>query len=110
MVLYGGLAIAFGVGVWASADGKPALRVVGASLVAKEVFGILATTVAPMLVLSLFGILAGMDIPRIGENLPTPWLGAWERINIYATMLWIAVLAVTVRARASSPPTRPTGR
>jgi hypothetical protein len=27
---------------------------------------------------------------------PTPWLGIAERVNIYATMLWIAVLAVSL--------------
>jgi hypothetical protein len=26
---------------------------------------------------------------------PTPWLGLAERVNIYATMLWVAVLAVS---------------
>ena len=35
----------------------------------------------------------------------TPWLGLVERVNIYATMLWVAVLAVSflrVQARASA--------
>jgi hypothetical protein len=29
-------------------------------------------------------------------NLPTPWVGVWERILIGAFMLWVVVLAVTV--------------
>jgi hypothetical protein len=27
-------------------------------------------------------------------NEATPWMGLTERINIYATMLWVAVLAI----------------
>jgi hypothetical protein len=57
-----------------------------------------------MLLLSVFGALAGMDIPRIGADLPTPWVGLWERINIYATMLWIGALAVSLlRAQGERP-------
>lgn len=38
---------------------------------------------------------------------PTPWLGLAERVNIYATMLWMAVLAISflrVQDRASTKP------
>jgi hypothetical protein len=146
-VAYGVLAIAFGVGVCASAGGRRALRVVGAGLILKEVFGIVATVVAPMhmrgagatlsdtwhgiltmlgaicyllvmgfgaaafgqrfrlysiatmMLLTVLGILAGMEHARIAENLPTPTVGLWERIDIYATMVWIAVLAVTLLRR-----------
>jgi len=34
--------------------------------------------------------------PAIQHNLPTPWVGVWERINTNAFMLWIAVLAVAL--------------
>jgi hypothetical protein len=34
-----------------------------------------------------------MDGPRIAANLPTPWVGLWERINIGAFLLWVIVLA-----------------
>jgi hypothetical protein len=30
----------------------------------------------------------------MAANEPTPWMGIEERINIYATMLWVAVLAI----------------
>jgi hypothetical protein len=38
---------------------------------------------------------------------PTPWLGLAERVNIYATMVWVAVLAVAfmrVQGRTSISP------
>jgi|SoiMethySBSTD1v2_1073268.scaffolds.fasta_scaffold26769_1 hypothetical protein len=47
-----------------------------------------------MVILVVFGILTGLDSPRISANLPTPWIGVWERISIGAFLLWIVVLAV----------------
>jgi len=49
---------------------------------------------ATILAILVFGILAGRQIGQMGENLPTPWLGIVERGNIYAIMLWVAVLAI----------------
>ena len=47
-------------------------------------------TIATVVVFGAWaGFLAG---PMPG---PTPWLGLVERVNIYATMLWVAVLAVS---------------
>jgi Protein of unknown function (DUF998) len=40
-----------------------------------------------------FGFLIAKDSPGIPKNLPTPWLGVWERINIAAFMLWIMVFS-----------------
>jgi hypothetical protein len=57
-------------------------------------------SIATMGVLIVFGILAGAEHARIAANLPSPTVGLWERVGIYATMLWIAVLAVSLlRAR-----------
>jgi hypothetical protein len=50
----------------------------------------------------VFGAWAGFLARPMPE--PTPWLGLAERVNIYATMLWLAVLAVSflrVQTRAS---------
>jgi len=44
-------------------------------------------------ILLVFGALTGFQAPQITANKPTPWGGIYERINIYATMLWVAVLA-----------------
>ena len=42
------------------------------------------------------GSLTTLDAPRISANLPTPWIGVWERINIGVFLLWVMVLAVTL--------------
>lgn len=43
-----------------------------------------------------FGVLTGMDAPRVAANLPTPWAGVWERIAIGAFLLWVAVTAIAL--------------
>jgi hypothetical protein len=136
--------LAFGLGVFISADGKRALRVVGGLLVAYGVIGLPWMLFAPMhlrgdaftltdtmhivfamvtvplmlvamgfgafalgtrfrtysiatiTLLLVFGVLTGMDGPRVAANLPTPFVGVWERINIAGFLLWIVVLAVAL--------------
>jgi hypothetical protein len=51
---------------------------------------------AAIVVLVVGGALAWLDAPRVAANLPTPWLGVTERINIYGYMLWMAVLAIAL--------------
>ena len=53
-------------------------------------------SIATMLILVVFGVMTGLDQPQLEANLPTPWMGLWERIDIFATMLWIAVLAIVL--------------
>ena len=53
-------------------------------------------SIATAVIAFAFGALTGVDGPRISANLPTPWIGLWERINIGVYMVWVAVLAVTV--------------
>jgi hypothetical protein len=53
-------------------------------------------SVATIVILVAFGVFTGLDAPRIAANLPTPWVGVWERINIGAYLLWVVVLAVTL--------------
>jgi hypothetical protein len=61
-------------------------------------------SIATLVILIGFGVLTGMDAPRIDANLPTPWIGVWERINIGVYDLWVVVLATALlRGRASSP-------
>ncbi len=64
---------------------------------------------ATIAVLLVAGAWASVDVPQIEANLPTPWLGVKERINIYGYMLWLAVMALTlwraqVTAVAGKPP------
>lgn len=145
--MYDALIMAFGVGVWVSADRKRALRGVGmllfafgmlgvvwpfASMQQREVLaaggGTVADTVhlvlgaltvllmlsaigsgaaalgnrfrvysvATLLIVLVFGILTGLDSPGIAANLPTPWVGLWERISIVAFLLWVIVLAIVL--------------
>jgi len=51
-------------------------------------------TYATIVILVVFGLLTSLYIPRFDTGEPTPWVGITERINIYATMLWMAVLAI----------------
>ena len=44
----------------------------------------------------VFGILTFRDAPGIAANLPTPWIGIWERINIGTYMLWVIVFAMAL--------------
>ena len=49
---------------------------------------------ATIVTVVVFGAWAGfLARPMPG---PTPWLGLAERVNIYGTMLWVAVLAVSL--------------
>src|SRR5262249_8331666 len=53
-------------------------------------------TVATMVVLFFFGALTFRSAPGVAANLPTPWLGVWERINVLGFMVWQAVLAIAL--------------
>jgi hypothetical protein len=39
-------------------------------------------------------------VPRMINQLPTPWVGTVERIHLYAFFLWVAVLAVALIRRS----------
>ncbi len=61
-------------------------------------------SIATIAILVAFGILTGLNGPRIAANLPTPWVGIWERINIGVFLLWVVVLAIALlRLRHASP-------
>ena len=53
-------------------------------------------SLATLLIMVTFGIMTGLDAPKLEADLPTPWLGVWERISVGASMLWMAVLAITL--------------
>ncbi|HEU5260222.1 MAG TPA: serine hydrolase [Gemmatimonadales bacterium] len=60
-------------------------------------------SIATMVILFGFGALTGLDAPKIPADLPTPWVGVWERINMAAFLVWFVVLAVTLLRRSPSP-------
>lgn len=53
-------------------------------------------SIVTMAILVIFGALVGVEAPNVGNNLPTPWIGIWERINIGAFMVWVIVLAIAL--------------
>ena len=63
----------------------------GATLLGKRFRYYSYGTVATLLVC---GALASLQAGQMAANEATPWMGIEERINIYATMLWVAVLGI----------------
>jgi hypothetical protein len=53
-------------------------------------------SIAAIVALLLFGGLTFLEAPRLHTNLPTPWIGLWERISISLFLLWIAALSVVL--------------
>lgn len=51
-------------------------------------------SIVTMVLFIVFGSLAGMQGQALAQNLPTPFMGIWERINIYGYMIWIIVLSL----------------
>jgi Protein of unknown function (DUF998) len=56
-----------------------------------------------ILTLLLFGILTGIGAPKVEHNLPTPWLGVFERVMLGAFLLWVVVLAVILLRKQQNP-------
>jgi hypothetical protein len=75
-------------------------------------------SIASIVCMVTFGVLTGTQSGNIDLNLPTPWIGVWERLSIGAFLLWTVVVATRLlRARrrrqsssrrsATSSPRRP---
>jgi hypothetical protein len=141
-LLYSLLVFIFGASILMSAKENKSLKFVAVFIVAKEIFGVIATLFAPMhlrgetttitdtmhivltaigvllcmfpaiilsakafggwfrifsmvviLIFLICGTLAGMDGAKIAENLPTPYAGVWERINIFSYFVWVIALS-----------------
>jgi len=56
-------------------------------------------SIISLLALLFFGVLTARDAPRIRANLPTPFTGIWERINVGIFLLWIIMLAAMLWKR-----------
>jgi hypothetical protein len=59
-------------------------------------------TVTTLVAYVIFGLLMSIEAPDIPKNLPTPYLGLWERIMIGLFLIWIAVLAVMLLNRQNN--------
>jgi uncharacterized protein YndB with AHSA1/START domain len=60
-------------------------------------------SIATVVVLLTFGALTFIEAPRLQTNLPTPWIGLWERINISVFLLWVVVLATMLWRTGTAP-------
>lgn len=62
-------------------------------------------TIASMVLLAVFGLLTVLQAPNVDADLPTPWIGVWERTNIGIFLVWVIVLAVALwPARTAGTP------
>ena len=53
-------------------------------------------SIVTVVVLLVFGGVTFLEAPRLQANLPTPWIGLWERINISVFLLWVVMLSVVL--------------
>jgi hypothetical protein len=89
----------------------PGTAVMSLSLVLAMVFGSTLLgkrfryySYGTILAVLVFGVLTSLQAPQIAVNRSTPWGGIYERMNIYPTMLWVAVLAIgLLRAQGERP-------
>jgi hypothetical protein len=56
-------------------------------------------SIASILVLLAAGVISSMSAAQLQADLPTPWMGVWERVNIAVWLLWVAVLSVLLLRR-----------
>lgn len=85
--------------VW---SGAAVLLMLGAIVFGAVAFGrrfrvFSAVAVAAMIVFG--GVLTGLDGPKIAADLPTPWVGLWERIAIAAYFVWLVAFATGLLRR-----------
>jgi hypothetical protein len=60
-------------------------------------------SVASIVVFLVFGGLTFLEASRLQANLPTPWIGLWERVNITTFQVWIAAFAARLLRGEASP-------
>jgi hypothetical membrane protein len=59
-------------------------------------------SIATLVAVVAGGLVTSLYAPRVGANLPTPWLGILERISVHGYMLWLAVLAAALLSEQGS--------
>jgi hypothetical protein len=60
-------------------------------------------SITTMVILVAAGFLTSRDASGVSANLPTPWIGIWERVNIGIWLLWVAALSIALLRRRSDP-------
>lgn len=61
--------------------------------------GFRAYSIGSFVVYAVFGALTGIESPKLARNLPTPWLGLWERVCLAVFLVWVVVLAISLLRR-----------
>lgn len=56
-------------------------------------------SIVTIVLLLVFGGVTFLQADRVAADLSTPWIGVYERINVYGYMLWVAVLAIGLLQR-----------
>jgi hypothetical protein len=81
--------------VWTGIWGVLALITMsfGAAALGKRFRVFTAVTVSLLLA---FGALTSVQAPRVSLDLPTPWIGVWERLNMVCYYGWLIVFAVAL--------------
>ena len=62
-------------------------------------------SIVTILTVIAFGLLTFVGGLSLAANRPTPWLGVYERVMIYAFMLWVAVLSIALVREGERSPT-----
>lgn len=58
-------------------------------------------TIVSIVILLAAGSMTSLDVSRVNAGLPTPLMGVWERVNMSAWLLWVALLAVALFRRST---------
>ena len=60
-------------------------------------------SIVTIIVFIVFGVLTFLEAPNVDKDLPTPFIGLWERINIAAFMVWMLVFSsILIRLEKNS--------
>jgi len=84
--------------VWTGANGLLTLLAMGFAAAALG-RGFRVYSTASIVVLLVAGVMTSMDAPQVQVDLPTPWIGVWERVHIAVWLLWVAVLSAMLLRR-----------
>jgi hypothetical protein len=97
--------------VWAAVTGVFFMLIVafGAAALGKR---FRVYSIATMVIVLACGAVTGTYAADVQADLPTPWVGVWERISIATFMAWIVVLAIALlrASRGAAPSVRATSQ
>jgi len=79
--------------VWTAVWGISTLLAMGFSAVSYG-RGFRWFTIATMVILTGAGFMTSLQARNLDKNLPTPTIGAWERVNIAAFLIWLVIFAI----------------